>query len=138
MQASILQNQRPIRNQDRKSTRLNSSHGHISYAVFCLKKKIHGASPDGEGSRGHDRARSHDPLSRGRVRGLLLEVPARCPRPPGPPRARVALFARIARSGPVAGGARGRPPPPPPPSRDRGGPGGRGTPAPRPPTPGGE
>src|SRR2546422_3549492 len=26
--------------QDRKSTRLNSSHGYISYAVFCLKKKI--------------------------------------------------------------------------------------------------
>src|SRR2546422_3196197 len=27
------------RRQDRKSTRLNSSHGYISYAVFCLKKK---------------------------------------------------------------------------------------------------
>src|SRR2546429_3106992 len=26
-------------NLDRKSTRLNSSHGYISYAVFCLKKK---------------------------------------------------------------------------------------------------
>src|SRR5688572_32651164 len=26
-------------NQDRKSTRLNSSHSQISYAVFCLKKK---------------------------------------------------------------------------------------------------
>src|SRR2546422_2487056 len=32
---------------DRKSTRLNSSHGYISYAVFCLKKKIklHNTSP---------------------------------------------------------------------------------------------
>src|SRR6266436_2995042 len=30
----LLRNQR-----DRKSTRLNSSHGYISYAVFCLKKK---------------------------------------------------------------------------------------------------
>src|SRR5205809_4499972 len=30
---------RDQRNQDRKSTRLNSSHGYISYAVFCLKKK---------------------------------------------------------------------------------------------------
>src|SRR5205809_1437388 len=33
---------RPCRRQgrsDRKSTRLNSSHGYISYAVFCLKKK---------------------------------------------------------------------------------------------------
>src|SRR2546422_7893732 len=28
-----------LRNIDRKSTRLNSSHGYISYAVFCLKKK---------------------------------------------------------------------------------------------------
>src|SRR2546429_6532357 len=28
-----------VRKQDRKSTRLNSSHGYISYAVFCLKKK---------------------------------------------------------------------------------------------------
>src|SRR2546430_7626989 len=27
---------------DRKSTRLNSSHSQISYAVFCLKKKKHG------------------------------------------------------------------------------------------------
>src|SRR5215216_6994449 len=29
----------PARRQDRKSTRLNSSHQIISYAVFCLKKK---------------------------------------------------------------------------------------------------
>src|SRR2546422_7118537 len=28
-----------VEKQDRKSTRLNSSHGYISYAVFCLKKK---------------------------------------------------------------------------------------------------
>src|SRR2546429_2309769 len=28
-----------IKQVDRKSTRLNSSHGYISYAVFCLKKK---------------------------------------------------------------------------------------------------
>src|SRR3712207_9009207 len=32
--------QRPVAQQeDRKSTRLNSSHANISYAVFCLKKK---------------------------------------------------------------------------------------------------
>src|SRR3989442_11340333 len=31
---------------DRKSTRLNSSHVRISYAVFCLKKKKHLTSPD--------------------------------------------------------------------------------------------
>src|SRR2546422_8303334 len=29
----------PVSWRDRKSTRLNSSHGYISYAVFCLKKK---------------------------------------------------------------------------------------------------
>src|SRR2546429_1018657 len=29
----------PPFDRDRKSTRLNSSHGYISYAVFCLKKK---------------------------------------------------------------------------------------------------
>src|SRR3712207_6877277 len=28
-----------VRERDRKSTRLNSSHANISYAVFCLKKK---------------------------------------------------------------------------------------------------
>src|SRR5687768_17958903 len=32
---------------DRKSTRLNSSHGYISYAVFCLKKKSK-ITPKGE------------------------------------------------------------------------------------------
>src|SRR2546430_17699455 len=31
--------QRGLRPRDRKSTRLNSSHSQISYAVFCLKKK---------------------------------------------------------------------------------------------------
>src|SRR3712207_8700055 len=31
--------QRVFRSSDRKSTRLNSSHANISYAVFCLKKK---------------------------------------------------------------------------------------------------
>src|SRR3712207_8913546 len=32
---------RALDEQDRKSTRLNSSHANISYAVFCLKKKKH-------------------------------------------------------------------------------------------------
>src|SRR5690348_17975690 len=36
---------RGIRRRDRKSTRLNSSHPSISYAVFCLKKKILLTSP---------------------------------------------------------------------------------------------
>src|SRR5207245_11507021 len=37
----ITSSDRPANgSRDRKSTRLNSSHGSISYAVFCLKKKI--------------------------------------------------------------------------------------------------
>src|SRR6266542_5898230 len=35
---SVTRQTLPVRS-DRKSTRLNSSHGSISYAVFCLKKK---------------------------------------------------------------------------------------------------
>src|SRR5687768_17969904 len=37
--ASRFTNQSQSDSLDRKSTRLNSSHGYISYAVFCLKKK---------------------------------------------------------------------------------------------------
>src|SRR2546422_5318449 len=37
----------PARQRDRKSTRLNSSHGYISYAVFCLKKKKILPQPEG-------------------------------------------------------------------------------------------
>src|SRR2546429_6718538 len=50
---------RPVKVGDRKSTRLNSSHGYISYAVFCLeKKKIESARglrvrADGEPCRDH-------------------------------------------------------------------------------------
>src|SRR5947209_16980509 len=45
---------------DRKSTRLNSSHANISYAVFCLKKKTqphhqHPASARRAGSHARDR-----------------------------------------------------------------------------------
>src|SRR5256884_1234172 len=40
-----LQHEAAAVSRDRKSTRLNSSHGYISYAVFCLKKKkIHRAT----------------------------------------------------------------------------------------------
>src|ERR1041385_8486008 len=35
---------RDLGHADRKSTRLNSSHGYISYAVFCLKKKSAGSA----------------------------------------------------------------------------------------------
>src|SRR2546429_2870423 len=37
---------------DRKSTRLNSSHGYISYAVFCLKKKKSCTPPNYTTSKG--------------------------------------------------------------------------------------
>src|SRR5688572_31629987 len=37
--ASVVANGTHFTNRDRKSTRLNSSHSQISYAVFCLKKK---------------------------------------------------------------------------------------------------
>src|SRR5256886_7215149 len=49
---------RPNSREDRKSTRLNSSHSQISYAVFCLKKKntkpfthAHGGAALATGSR---------------------------------------------------------------------------------------
>src|SRR5947208_12157698 len=44
---------------DRKSTRLNSSHQIISYAVFCLKKKTGRAHPSLGGARGDPRC-PHD------------------------------------------------------------------------------
>src|SRR5687768_17891459 len=37
LQFAFIEDDEDLR--DRKSTRLNSSHGYISYAVFCLKKK---------------------------------------------------------------------------------------------------
>src|SRR3712207_7865843 len=42
-----LRRRRPLRRRDRKSTRLNSSHANISYAVFCLKKKNIPTKPRG-------------------------------------------------------------------------------------------
>src|SRR2546430_13384509 len=45
---------------DRKSTRLNSSHSQISYAVFCLKKKQAGHSPGLiDRQNGHQHASHH-------------------------------------------------------------------------------
>src|SRR2546427_5992937 len=41
---------RPSRDADRKSTRLNSSHSQISYAVFCLKKKKHDSASQSSSS----------------------------------------------------------------------------------------
>src|SRR2546421_8005035 len=44
---------------DRKSTRLNSSHDQISYAVFCLKKKKTAPSTQTP----HSSAHKHDPMA---------------------------------------------------------------------------
>src|SRR3712207_7028374 len=43
VQVGALEDRPPlgVHDLDRKSTRLNSSHANISYAVFCLKKKIY-------------------------------------------------------------------------------------------------
>src|SRR2546430_8672002 len=43
----------PDLGQDRKSTRLNSSHSQISYAVFCLKKKKPAAFPSAASAQAH-------------------------------------------------------------------------------------
>src|SRR2546422_2767235 len=44
---------------DRKSTRLNSSHGYISYAVFCLKKKKNKHLADGEDEQTYTQRGAH-------------------------------------------------------------------------------
>src|SRR5256885_4001637 len=63
-------------NPDRKSTRLNSSHLVISYAVFCLKKKTHqlrlGRSSRASGRAGGSRDRPH---LRGGVGGRAVSSP---------------------------------------------------------------
>src|SRR5256886_4101021 len=61
------------RRTDRKSTRLNSSHSQISYAVFCLKKKknVHEdravADREGTGDVGHERRRQCCPADHCRL-----------------------------------------------------------------------
>src|SRR5690625_6363443 len=49
--------QKPVCSEDRKSTRLNSSHVAISYAVFCLKKKNTSAVLEVHAAYDADRAR---------------------------------------------------------------------------------
>src|SRR5206468_5029320 len=55
---------RSIRPLDRKSTRLNSSHDQISYAVFCLKKKRKVRRPPGGSGRPFTGAGRHLPHAR--------------------------------------------------------------------------
>src|SRR2546430_7762696 len=60
---------------DRKSTRLNSSHSQISYAVFCLKKKVHLSSRDGKDNGvPSDRKRARATTSRAALRSALEPV----------------------------------------------------------------
>src|SRR5690606_41183404 len=60
---------------DRKSTRLNSSHVKISYAVFCLKKKKgrrhDGVLEEAAGIGAEDREREHGPADADHCRGPL-------------------------------------------------------------------
>src|ERR1039458_3823527 len=61
---------------DRKSTRLNSSHLGISYAVFCLKKNIHASSRRG-GALSRRRARLRIPRrAHGGADRLFFKDPA--------------------------------------------------------------
>src|SRR2546430_11039956 len=64
---------------DRKSTRLNSSHSQISYAVFCLKKKkIHGPLKCRCGStNGMERTRVDRHTAADDVNSACYELPAR-------------------------------------------------------------
>src|SRR5574342_51356 len=55
---SLKRNTEVFPHQDRKSTRLNSSHHRISYAVFCLKKKKKKQKKTTEQKQGVGRARS--------------------------------------------------------------------------------
>src|SRR5205809_4059583 len=68
--------------EDRKSTRLNSSHGYISYAVFCLKKKKKNA----QSTRGNHPNSRQSPQSS--TSPLFLP-----PRPNNCPRQRLSLLA---------------------------------------------
>src|SRR5688572_32625486 len=59
--------------EDRKSTRLNSSHSQISYAVFCLKKKKDAVQGGGIAARS---ATDHDPIE-GITHGCTPSGPSR-------------------------------------------------------------
>src|SRR6202041_695058 len=64
---------RPSRARDRKSTRLNSSHPSISYAVFCLKKKMKRTHTRGFRQQLVSRHRSRDNRG-GRSRGPAFRL----------------------------------------------------------------
>src|SRR3954462_10259195 len=87
---------------DRKSTRLNSSHTIISYAVFCLKKKRVGSEEHTSELQSHDNLVCRPLLEKKAPTGAFNApaspagapppcVPPAPPRPAGPPAARRAL-----------------------------------------------
>src|SRR2546430_3070306 len=63
---------------DRKSTRLNSSHSQISYAVFCLKKKKHRPKPnipsDDDSRNAGPPHLIKDCLERGKIPKALIKI----------------------------------------------------------------
>src|SRR2546429_3515664 len=59
---------------DRKSTRLNSSHGYISYAVFCLQKKIMQQTPETDQFAGAPRGIRAAQLPDGNVANAFLHL----------------------------------------------------------------
>src|SRR6266511_3832730 len=68
VRAQVIGGHRPVttthpRRGDRKSTRLNSSHVKISYAVFCLKKKINEGEGLGQQWQSNEGACDPDPLT---------------------------------------------------------------------------
>src|SRR5256885_5944003 len=73
---------------DRKSTRLNSSHLVISYAVFCLKKKNH-LSTQTCSSSAHPRACSSSSISANAIYTSRHTIRTSLPRPPKRQLARV-------------------------------------------------
>src|SRR2546430_4028607 len=93
---SHRQLRKDVMKRDRKSTRLNSSHSQISYAVFCLKKK-----KTQQFSNAHDNStRRRPPLtpslgskpsllpSSAGPRGVYLNLSSPRPHPPPPPSSR--------------------------------------------------
>src|SRR5437764_5821201 len=67
---------RPLNSGDRKSTRLNSSHRCISYAVFCLKKKKNAAFGRGAGdvvALGSSSQHEHNQVEESTATGLALD-----------------------------------------------------------------
>src|SRR5687768_2991143 len=97
----------PYRIRDRKSTRLNSSHGYISYAVFCLKKK----SARGAAGRRLRRRRAgrRDPRARRgrRRRPRRMRPAAEARRDPGAGCARRRAALRADQRAPAGAAARG-------------------------------